>query len=176
MRIQHKGNWIEVNAETVTPWEAQGRQRHPQQTIYSPTLANVGARHQALELLPDLERTATAKKLSRHERLNALKILSTFQSTALLFDAQLETAKKVLNYSKSAWDWIFVGNAFMFAGKVAEACECFERASKLPHKNRNIHTACDLWIGAKRAVRSRGLTLPVPRKTSSHPALQEARI
>jgi hypothetical protein len=135
LRIQHEGRWINVDEAPANPWNIKTRQETGETGLFSPHLSDATTRDKALELIPSINKAATDKARSKHERVKLLRTLSAFQKTAYLVDQQLESAKKVLKYSKAAPDWHHLGIAYSFAGKTKEACECFIRAGELPHQN-----------------------------------------
>src|ERR1700720_2976562 len=118
MRIQHQGKWIDVDEQPINPWDVQQRQKSGEAgtNLFSPHLSDATTREKALELLPSIEKAATDKTRPKHERIKLLRTLSAFQKTAYLVEAQLESAKKVLKYSKAAPDWHQLGISYSFAG------------------------------------------------------------
>jgi hypothetical protein len=135
MRIQHNGAWINVDEGPSNPWHIQERQKRGETGLFSPHLSDSATRDKALELIPSIKKAAEDKARPRYERVKLLRTLSAFQKTAYLVDEQLESAKRVLKYSKAAPDWHHLGIAYSFAGKTKEASECFLRAGELPHRN-----------------------------------------
>jgi hypothetical protein len=137
MRIHHKGAWINVGEQPINPWDVQQRQKSVDtgMNLFSPHLSDATTRDKALELIPSIKKASEDKARPKHERVKLLRTLSAFQKTAYLVNEQLESAKKVLKYSKAAPDWHQLGISYSFAGKTKLACECFIKAGELPHRN-----------------------------------------